>query len=255
MLRLSALGVAGLLFGSFLTVLIVRLPERRQVVSGRSACPRCGTPIGARDNIPIVSFLLLRGRCRSCGREIPFLYPLVEATTGLLFVAVGVAFRDLWKDVLLGPFLGILLAAAVIDARHRIIPNRLAYAALAVFGAFLVVAEMGGAGPSLLGALVGFLVYGGGLFVVALAVPGGMGMGDVKLAALIGMVLGSVGLQYVAVAGMGAVLTGGAGAVGALLAGRNRRQTIPFGPYLAAGAAVASVFGGPIAAWYTGLIR
>ena len=255
MFRLLVLGLGGLAFGSFLTVLIVRLPERRQVTTGRSGCPSCGALVAARDNVPVVSYVLLRGRCRSCGMGISPMYPAVELATAGLFVAVGWALPDVWLDVLVAPFVGILLAAAVIDARHRIIPNRLVYAALVVFAAFLVGAQLAHAEPRLLGAGIGFLAYGGGLLLVALAVPGGMGMGDVKLAALIGLVLGSLGLRYVAVAAMAAILAGGVGAVAALMAGRTRKHAIPFGPYLAAGAMVASVFGGRIAAWYGGLLH
>jgi len=255
LVRAAVLGSFGLLFGSFLTVVIARVPERRSVVAPRSCCPACGAPIRPRDNIPVVSYALLRGRCRGCHEPISLLYPAIEAGTTVLFVAVGLAFSDPWRDTLLAPFLGILLAAAVIDIRHRIIPNRLVYAAVVMFGLFLLVAQLAHAGPHLLGAAVGFLLYGGSLFVVAVAVPGGMGMGDVKLAALIGMVLGSLGLSYVAVAGMASVLAGGLGAVMALLAGRSRRQTIPFGPYLAAGATVASLFGARLAAWYGGLLH
>ena len=240
--RLFALAVGGLLFGSFGTVLVTRLPERRSVVSGRSACPECGTAIEARDNVPLVSFLLLRGRCRTCFARIPLFYPAMELAMGAIFVAVGLAVRDVWLDVLLAPFLGVLLAAAVIDARHRIIPNRLVYAALGTFAAYLMVARLAHGAPSLAGAGLGALAYGGILLIVALAVPGGMGMGDVKLAALIGMVLGSLGLRYVAVAGMAA-------------GGRGRKQTIPFGPFLAAGATVASLFGARVAAWYVGFMH
>jgi leader peptidase (prepilin peptidase)/N-methyltransferase len=253
--RLIALGVGGLLFGSFATVLVTRLPERRGVAAGRSACPGCGTLIRAVDNIPVVSFLVLRGRCRACHARISLFYPAIEVAMAALFVAVGIAVRDAWLDVLLAPFVGVLLAAAVIDARHRIIPNRLVYASLATFGTYLVVARAAHGAPSPVDAGLGFLAYGGCLFIVALVVPGGMGMGDVKLAALIGMVLGSLGLRYVAVAGMAAVLTGGIGALVAMAAGRGRRQTMPFGPFLAAGATVASLFGAPVAAWYVGFLR
>lgn len=253
--RLIALGIGGLLFGSFATVLATRLPEGRGVAAGRSLCPVCGTMIRAGDNIPVVSFLLLRGRCRACSTQIPFFYPAMELATGALFVAVGLAVRDVWLDVLLAPFVGVLLAAAVIDARHRIIPNRLVYASLGIFATYLLVARAVHGAPNPLYAAIGFLAYGGSLLIVALVVPGGMGMGDVKLAALIGMVLGSLGLRYVAVAGVGAVLTGGIGALVAMAAGRGRRQTIPFGPFLAAGATMASLFGARVAAWYVGFLR
>src|SRR5205085_2006941 len=117
LMRVLILGSFGLAFGSFLTVVIARLPERRSVVAPRSSCPACGAAIRSRDNIPVVSYALLRGRCTACHDRISFLYPVVEAATGSLFVAVGLAFGDPWRDALLAPFLGILLAAAVIDIR------------------------------------------------------------------------------------------------------------------------------------------
>jgi leader peptidase (prepilin peptidase)/N-methyltransferase len=253
--RIALLGVGGLLFGSFLTVVVSRLPERRSIVVSRSACPRCGSLVRATDNIPLLSYVMLGGRCRGCDQPISPLYPAIEAVTAGLFMAVGWALRSVWEDVVIAPFLGILLSAAIIDIRHRIIPNRLVYAAMAVFVALLMVAWIVGAEPNLIGAVAGLLGYGGGMLVVALLVPGGMGMGDVKLAALIGLVLGAVGLGYVTVAAMGATLSGGIGAVAALLAGRDRRSTIPFGPHMAAGAMIAVLFGGPLAAWYGGILR
>src|SRR6266540_3883558 len=122
LMRVVILGIFGLMFGSFLTVVIARLPEHRSVVVPRSSCLACGAVIRPRDNIPVVSYALLRGHCRACHERISFLYPAVEAVTGAMFVAVAMVFSDPWRDALLAPFLGILLAAAVIDIRHRIIP-------------------------------------------------------------------------------------------------------------------------------------
>jgi leader peptidase (prepilin peptidase)/N-methyltransferase len=137
----------------------------------------------------------------------------------------------------------------VIDMRHRIVPNRLMYPALVAFPAFVLVAAAAGADLDVARAAIGFAAFGGGLLLVAL-VSGGMGMGDVKLAALEGVVLGALGLRYVAVAAGAAILLGGLGAVAALLAGRDRKAAIPFGPYLAAGAVVAAMWGEAIASRY-----
>jgi leader peptidase (prepilin peptidase)/N-methyltransferase len=152
------------------------------------------------------------------------------------------------------PFLGVVVAVAAIDARHRIIPNRVTYPALVVASAVIVAAALAGGRVSVTGAALGVLAFGGGLFLVALIAPHGMGMGDVKLAALIGLVLGSLGLRYVAVAAIAGVLAGGLGGVGALLLGRSRKEAIPFGPYLAGGAVLATFAAPQVSAWYAGLL-
>jgi leader peptidase (prepilin peptidase)/N-methyltransferase len=241
----------GLAFGSFLNVVIYRLPRKLSVVSPPSACPQCDAPIRPWDNVPVVSYLILRGRCRNCGEPISVEYPLVEAGTAALFAAAAVRFPN-GVAVLVAPFLGVMLAAAMIDLRHRIIPNRLVYPSLVLFALAIVVAWAAGVDVNPVRALLGLLAYGGALFIVALISPAGMGMGDVKLAALIGMMLGSLGWKYVVVGAVSGMLLGGAGAVVALLLGRSRKDTIPFGPFLAAGAVVAALLAGPIATWYGG---
>lgn len=246
---------AGLVFGSFLTVVVHRLPRGESVVAPRSACPTCGTTVGPRDNVPVLSYLALHGRCRGCASPISVEYPITEAATAALFVGALLAFPEVAVAAIIAPFLGVMLAAALIDARHRVVPNRLTYPALVVAALALVVLAVAGQPVSLAGAAIGFAAFGGGLLVVALIAPGGMGMGDVKLAAVIGLVLGAVGLRYVGVAAGLAVLLGGIGACLALAIGRSRRSTIPFGPYLAGGAAAAALFGAPLASWYLGLAR
>jgi leader peptidase (prepilin peptidase)/N-methyltransferase len=140
-------------------------------------------------------------------------------------------------------------AISAIDIAKRIIPNAIVYPALVAFPVYLGLAAWAGAPVDLVTMAIGFVAYGGGLFVIAL-VSGGMGMGDVKLAAAIGLVLGSLGLSYVGVAAGAAIALGGIGAVAALVLGRGRKSAIPFGPYLAAGAAVAAFWGPSISAWY-----
>jgi leader peptidase (prepilin peptidase)/N-methyltransferase len=243
--------VFGLVIGSFLNVVIYRLPRKLSVVSPPSACPRCEAPIRPWDNVPVVSYLVLRGRCRNCGEPISAEYPLVEAATATLFAAAAIRF-PYGVAALVAPFLGVMLAAAMIDLRHRIIPNRLVYPSLVLFAVAIVVAWAAGVDVNPVRAALGLLAYGGALFIVALISPAGMGMGDVKLAALIGLVLGSIAWRYVVVAAVSGLLLGGLGAVVALLAGRSRKDTIPFGPFLAAGAVVSALFGGPIATWYGG---
>jgi len=244
----------GLVFGSFLTVVVHRVPAGESIVRPRSRCPSCGTQIRSSDNIPVLSWILLGGRCRSCGTRISVIYPLTELATGALFVAAALAFDGLWVAVMMAPFLGLLLVLSVIDIRHKIVPNRLVYPSFLIFAGYLVVAALTGEGVDLLRALIGCLAYGSGLLVIALISPKGMGMGDVKLAGLIGLVLGSLGLRYVAVAAAAGVAIGGVGALVALALGASRKTAIPFGPYLAAGALVAAFCGAQIAHWYLNLL-
>src|SRR5215210_4544679 len=205
----------GLAAGSFLTVLIHRLPADESVAHPRSRCPGCGTEIGGRDNVPVLSWVLLRGRCRHCGMRISVVYPLTELATAALFVGAALLYRNPWPAAMICAFLALMPAVTVIDARHRIIPNRLMYPALIGFPIYIVVASALGAPLDPVRAGLGLVAYGGGLLLVAL-VSRGMGMGDVKLAAVIGVVLGSLGLRYVGVAAGAAIVLGGVGGLIAL---------------------------------------
>jgi leader peptidase (prepilin peptidase)/N-methyltransferase len=202
----------------------------------------------------VVSWLALRGRCHACEARISAVYPLTEIATGFLFVAEALWFEDPWQAVLLAPFLGLLVAVSVIDARTKKIPNRLVYPAVLAAAAVIAVGDLAGGGLDAVSAAIGFLAYGVGLLIIALIAPRGMGMGDVKLAALIGLVLGSLSLEYVAVAVAVGILLGGVGAIVALLLGAGRKTGIPFGPFLAAGAAVATFAAEPIAEAYLNLL-
>lgn len=243
----------GLVLGSFMTVVVARVPAKESLVRPRSRCPSCGTPIRNRDNVPVVSWLLLRGRCRDCGAAISPRYPLLELGTGLLVAAAAFVARDTWTAILLGALVSMLPAIAVIDLEHRIIPNRLMYPSLLAFPAFVVVAWAFGGDVDPFRALLGALAYGGGLLVVA-AISGGMGFGDVKLATVIGVALGALGLRYVAVAAAAGILAGGVAAVGALALGRGRKSAIPFGPAIALGAVMSVLVGERIAGAYLGTL-
>jgi leader peptidase (prepilin peptidase)/N-methyltransferase len=247
--------VAGLVFGSFLTVVIHRVPRKESIVLPGSACPSCGTAILARDNVPVVSYVLLKGRCRQCRARISPEYPLIEVLTGALFAGAALAFRRIPVAALVAAFLALMLTLAFIDARHRVVPNRIVYPSLLLFGAAVAAVALIAGGLSLATAGLGLLAYGGALFVVAMLFPGGMGMGDAKLAALIGLVLGALGWRYVGVAAMLGVLAGGVGALVALAKGGSRKDTMPFGPYLAGAAIVAALFAPHLATWYSGLAR
>ena len=251
---LVAFGLVGLAIGSFLSVVVHRVPRRGSVVRPRSRCPSCGAQLRARDNLPVVSYVLLRGRCRSCGARIPAVYPLLELATAALFAGAAAAFDRPYVAAVMAAFLAVLLALALIDARHRILPNRIVYPAIVGFALLVAAGALAGEGFDLRGALVGFLGYGGGLLLVALVSPRGMGMGDVKLAALIGLVVGSLGAGRVLVAAGVGILLGGLAAIAALLSGRGRKQAIPFGPFLAAGAAAAVLAGERLARLYLDLV-
>jgi leader peptidase (prepilin peptidase) / N-methyltransferase len=237
--------LGGLIAGSFLNVVAYRLPLGESLVSPPSRCLRCGTPVKPYDNIPVLGWLLLRGRCRSCREAISPRYPLIEAMTAALAVAV-VLVKHSAMGVTLGlTLVAILVPIALIDLDRRIIPNKLVVpAALAAVGIGLVLAPshvpeqlISGAGA------------GGFLLLFALAYPRGMGMGDVKLAAMIGLFLG----RSVAVAMLAGVLA--ATIAGALIMSRvgvtqGRKTAVPFGPFLAFGAIVALLAGPAIVHWY-----
>jgi leader peptidase (prepilin peptidase) / N-methyltransferase len=244
----------GLAIGSFMTVAVHRLPRSESLLTPRSRCPGCGAELRNRDNIPLISWLMLRGRCSSCGMRISIEYPLTELATAAVVVGVALTWTDVWVAVIVAALASMMPAIALIDIRHHIIPNRLMYPALIAFPVLLVAAWLSGAHLNLAGAAIGFAAYGGGLLLVAL-VSRGMGMGDVKLAGLIGLVLGSLGLRYVGVAAGAAIVLGGVGGLMALLLGRSRRDAIPFGPYMAAGALVAIFVGDRLAEGYLDLYR
>jgi leader peptidase (prepilin peptidase) / N-methyltransferase len=236
----------GLAFGSFLNVVAARVPLQRSVVNPGSACMACGTPLAWYDNIPLVSFALLRGRCRHCAAKIPWRYPLVEGVTALLVAACVLVF-GLTADALVAAFFcAVLVAISATDVEHRIIPNRIVLPAAAV-----VLAANTMLHPSVEWAVAG-LGAALFLFVAALAYPGGMGMGDVKLALLLGFALG----RTVPVALMVGMISALVPAV--VLYARHgsaaRKMRIPFGPFLAFGGVVALFVGPAILDAYVGLL-
>ena len=246
MLPLIALaGVAGLLVGSFLNVVAYRLPLRESLVSPRSRCPQCGAPVRTYDNVPVLSWLILRGRCRDCSAGISAQYPLVELVTGALYALVA-----LTADDALHVALGLILVTALvpitlIDLEHQIIPNRiLAPTAVAAMVAIVVL------GPDfLVEALVAAAAGGGFFLLAAIASPKGMGLGDVKFVAVLGLFLGRALAPAILVALVLGVV------VGAVIIAREgttagRKTKVPFGPFLAAGSLVAYVVGDAIVDGY-----
>ena len=252
--RIAAFGLVGLAIGSFLTVVAERVPLKRSIVRPRSSCPKCGAMIRSRDNVPVVSWLLLRGRCRTCRSRISPLYPATELATAGLFAGAAARYDRVLIAAMIALFLAMLLAVSVIDARHRIIPNRITYPAYPVFGAFVLAGALGGAGLSGGQALVGMAAYGLVLGLIALFLPRAMGLGDAKLTGLIGLVLGSLGLRYVAVAAGLGILAGGLGGIVILIVTRDPKKQVPFGPYLAFGAALAAFAAPQIAHAYLRLL-
>lgn len=245
----------GLLLGSFANVVIARVPEGRSVVTPPSACPGCGARIAPRDNVPVVSWLLLRGRCRSCGQQIPVRYPLVELATGIAFALVAARLGLVFALPAFLLYTWTLIVVAVIDARTRRIPNRLTYPLTpALVALFVVAALLEGEPSAALRAVGGGLVAFAALLVLALISPRGMGMGDVKLAAFIGVGLGYLGWAHVLLGVFGAFVLGGVVAL-ALIAVRlrGRKDHLPFGPYLAAAALLAVLAGGTLIEGYRSL--
>jgi leader peptidase (prepilin peptidase)/N-methyltransferase len=238
----SAAALLGLLVGSFLNVVAHRLPRGRSVVGGRSACPACATTIRAIDNVPVVSYLALRGRCRTCATPIGARYPLVEAGTAVLVAAVVLVHAGDVARLALGVVLVLVLVPmALIDLDHRIIPNRLTGPAAVAALALGLALDPGGE----LGRVLSALGAGGFFLLAALASPGGMGMGDVKLAGVLGLFLGPAVAVALLVALVGGV------AVGAAIIARRgvaagRRTAVPFGPFLALGGVVALLAGAPL---------
>lgn len=236
--------ILGAVVGSFLNVVIVRLPMGKSVVWPGSHCVGCGKPIRWLDNIPVLSFLWLRGRCRQCAMPISWRYPAVEATTAALFALAACRFG--WTLDVLSAWimLAALVAIAAIDLEHQIIPDAISLPTIAV-GLALAFAAPSRSGVD---ALLGIAVGAGIPFAIVVLSRGGMGGGDIRLGALMGAFLG----WKLAVLGifLGVVL-GGALATVLLVTGlRGRKDRIPFGPFLAAGAAMSVFWGEAIIRWY-----
>ncbi|MBF4608040.1 prepilin peptidase [Curtobacterium sp. VKM Ac-1393] len=267
-------GLLGLAIGSFLNVVVHRVPAGMSVVAPASACPGCGHEIRRRDNVPVVSWLVLRARCRDCSAPISARYPLVEAATGLLFVSVAMcsvlAPWSPWADldggravihgVLLLVALLYLMAISVsltlIDLDTHTLPNRIVLPAYIVLpGLLLAASAVSGDWGAALRGLVGLVVLGVVYLALALAVPGGMGLGDVKLAVVLGFVLAYLGWGPLAVGSFGAFLLGGTFAIVLLVLGRaGRRSGIPFGPWMLAGAWLGIAVGVPAWNLYLGVL-
>jgi leader peptidase (prepilin peptidase)/N-methyltransferase len=239
--------LAGLLVGSFVTVVGHRVPRGESIVGGRSRCPACGAQIAAHDNVPVFSWLLLRGRARCCGAAISPRYPLTELAVGVLYALTALV---LWGDageLVLGlVFVTMLVAVALTDLERRIIPNKILLAGVIAAVAIVAATDPG----SLPERAIAAAAAGGLLLAAALAYPRGMGLGDVKLAATMGLFLG----REVAPALLVALLAGSL--VGLAMIARHgaaaRKRAIPFGPFLALGGVVGLLAGEQMTEWYLG---
>jgi leader peptidase (prepilin peptidase)/N-methyltransferase len=246
--------VFGACIGSFLNVCIYRIPEGKSIVHPPSACPKCGYAIRWYDNIPILSYLLLRGRCRRCRVHIPLRYPLVELITGIAALAIFLKYGLTATTPVYFLFVAVLLVITFIDIDHQIIPDRLSLTGIPLFFClgFLVPAV------SWQDALIGILVGGGILYAVALGYQlltgrDGMGGGDIKLLAMIGALIGWQGVLFtIFLASISGTLIGLALT---LPAGRSMKSRLPFGPFLAAGAIAYIFFGPELIYWYLGILR
>ncbi len=264
-----AVGAFGALIGSFLNVVVYRVPARRSVVSPPSACGACGHAIRAYDNIPVISWLVLRGKCRDCGARISPRYPLVELATAVTFgivawvflpalvsaasaVALTAAILQLVAYLYLA---AISIALALIDLDTRRLPNVLVLPAYVVGAVLLTaVAALTGEWGQLLTAGLGLIIWGGLYFVLAVAWPGGMGFGDVKLAGALGLFLGFLGWPTLGVGIVAGFLAGGIFGIALMLAGRGRKAAIAFGPWMLLGAWVGILGGPAILRGYLGLL-
>ncbi len=237
-LAIALAAVAGLIVGSFLNVVAYRLPRGESLVHPRSRCPHCATQLRAIDNIPVVSWVALRGRCAHCGAPVSARYPLVELSTGALYAAVVASQDDAVRIVL-----GLLLVTALvpitlIDLDHRLIPNKITGpAALAAVIAIVALDR-----DFLVEALVAAAAGGGFFLIAALLYPRGMGMGDVKLAGVLGLYLGRAVAPAILIALLGGVLVGAA-IIARKGAKEGRKTAVPFGPFLALGGMIAFFVG------------
>lgn len=249
-------GVLGLLIGSFLNVVVWRLPRAESLSHPGSHCPVCQHPIRPRDNIPVVSWLVLRGHCRDCGARISARYPLVELLTGVVFAltAAWIGWSVLLPFALW--FMAACIAMVLIDVEHHRLPNSLTLSTyLVVVAGFAVTAGVESQWSDFGRAIAGGLALAAVYAVLALVYPRGMGWGDVKLALSLGTVLAWTGWGALVVGGFWAFVLGAVWGLGAIVVGRaGRKSALPFGPFMIVAAILGVLWGPVIAQWYTDLL-
>ena len=241
--------ILGTLVGSFLNVCILRLPQEESIVWPGSHCPQCKNPIKFYDNIPLISYLLLKGRCRDCHRPISFQYPLIEGITGLASLILFMKFGPSLSYLLYFIFVAALIVITVIDLYHQIIPDVISLPGIGVgLLASLIIPQI-----TLFNSLIGILLGGGSLFLVAtvyhwLFKREGMGGGDVKLLAMIGAFLGWKAVILTIL--LGSLIGSMIGIMVMVSKGKDFKYAIPFGPFLSVGAVIAIFYQNEIIFWY-----
>jgi len=241
-------GLLGCAIGSFLNVVVWRVPRGESVVRPASHCPNCDHGIRSRDNVPMLGWWILRGRCRDCGQHISLRYPLVELGTGLLFAAITlkVGLHSTLPAYLYLVAISVVLALIDIDVKR--LPDKIVLPSyLVALGLLGVAAVTGGDYHAYLRAIEGMVAYYGAFFLLAFIYPAGMGFGDVKLAGVLGLYLGWIGWGALAVGAFAGILIGGLVGI-ALIAGRRagRKTAIPFGPFMLIGAMLGVFVGASV---------
>jgi len=250
-MTIAFVALLGLIVGSFLNVCVRRIPLQESIVRPGSHCPQCKTPLAPYDNIPLLSFLALRGRCRHCRAPISWRYPLIEVLTSALFVAVLIRFGVTSEFVVGAAFVASMIVVTFIDLEHQIIPDVISLPGIVIgFGIALA-----GWGVPWRDSLIGILIGGGFLWAVAagyyaLTQREGMGGGDIKLLAMVGAFVGWQGVLLTLL--LGSVTGTIAGVIVIISSGGDTKAPIPFGPFLAFGATVALLWGASIGDWYLG---
>ncbi|SJZ86260.1 prepilin peptidase [Selenihalanaerobacter shriftii] len=239
--------IYGLLIGSFLNVVIYRLPNDESIIFPRSSCPECNTKLGIIDLIPVISFLINKGRCRYCETKISYQYPIVEILTGILLSMLFMYYQFSAKFWMYSFLVSLLIICTFIDFRHKIIPNKITYPGI-IIGLILSLLFNH---ISFKSALLGMVITGGTLLLIAILTKGGLGIGDVKFVAMIGTYLGtSYTLMGVFIGSfVGSIL--GISLIG--LGIKGRKDSIPFGPLIAMGTILMMLWGHKIIAWYVSI--
>jgi len=250
----AACGVLGLAVGSFLNVLVWRVPRKESVVHPRSHCPSCDTQLASRDNVPVASWVLLGGRCRTCSDRISVRYPLLELGCAALFAATAAHFGLSFPLPAYLVLAASLLALSVIDLEHRLLPNKIIFPTGYALAVLLLLAALAEGEPRRIAwAAIGAAGAFGMFFALHFIAPGGMAYGDVRLSFLLGMAVGWLGLGLVPLFLFVAFLTSAVtGVVYAALTGQGLKASIPFGPFLALGAEMAIFVGRPLVDAYLG---
>lgn len=246
--------LVGLSLGSFMNVCIYRLPAGRSIVWPPSSCPKCGERIKLYDNIPVLSYIILRGKCRACGGTVSWQYPLVELATGLLSLVLFIRYGFTYQYFLYLLFACSLFVISLIDLHHKIIPDVISLPGIPIgLAASFVINDI-----TWVDSIIGILVGGGSLYLVAFAYEWltgreGMGGGDIKLLAMIGAWMGWRALPLIV------LISSVVGTLAALIfliqSGKGFRARIPFGPFLSLGAVIHLFFGNELTRWYIGLFR